>query len=50
MSTLDLEPDLNVKLVDWNGRLGALCCTGEKEECFTENGGILRVRWRTICT
>ncbi|KAL3628805.1 hypothetical protein CASFOL_027851 [Castilleja foliolosa] len=31
METLDLEADMNVKLVDWSGRLGALCCTGEKE-------------------
>ncbi|KAL3628808.1 hypothetical protein CASFOL_027854 [Castilleja foliolosa] len=31
MSTLDLEEDVNVKLVDWNGRVGALCCTGEKK-------------------
>ncbi|KAL3628751.1 hypothetical protein CASFOL_027797 [Castilleja foliolosa] len=31
VSTLYLEAKVNVKLVDWNGRLGALCCTGVKK-------------------
>ncbi|KAL3628807.1 hypothetical protein CASFOL_027853 [Castilleja foliolosa] len=35
MLTLYLEAKVNVKLVDWNGRLGALCCTKEKEGVIT---------------